>query len=260
MKVVIVGSGNVASVLGKKMKQSGIEILQVVSRNDVSGENLAKEIGAGFSQDFDAIDTTADLYMIAVADTFIGTVAEKLRLEYKTIVHTAGSVSMNVLRNTHNSTCTFGVVYPLQSLNKDNTFLPSVPVMLDASDTATLDRLKEFCLLWAQEVALANDEQRLKMHVAAVFSSNFTTFMYVMAESFCNNEQLNFRLLLPLIEETCSRLQHHSPADVQTGPALRRDIQTINIHIDLLSQYPRLQGMYKVISAEILDQQFVKAR
>jgi len=39
--------------------------------------------------------------------------------------------------------------------------------------------------------------------------------------------KINFNLLLPLISETANRLQYGSPGQMQTGPAIRNDIETI---------------------------------
>lgn len=254
MKVVIIGSGNVATVLGKKMKQAGVEILQVCSRNKVQGQELADLLGVSFTPRIKEVSQSGDLYLIAVSDTFISSVAARLQLKNKLIVHTAGSVTIDVLRNVGTSTCSFGVIYPLQTLKKENQVVPAIPVLIDGSTQQVVHQLTTFATIWSNNVAVATDEQRLKMHVAAVFSSNFTTFMYVLAHEYCAAEKLDFKLLLPLIQETAHRLEMYKPAEVQTGPAVRRDIQTINMHIDMLSNYPRLQGVYRLISASILNQ------
>ncbi|WP_207493208.1 Rossmann-like and DUF2520 domain-containing protein [Aridibaculum aurantiacum] len=254
MKVVIIGSGNVAWVLGKKMKQAGVEIIQVLSRNKEQGQQLAGILSTAFASTYSELSKKADLYMIAVSDTYISSVAAQLKLKNKIIVHTAGSVSKTVLQSTATATCSYGVLYPLQTLNKEAQLVPEVPVLIDGVDENTIQQLTQFAAIWSESVAVADDDQRLKMHIAAVFSSNFTTFMHVMADEYCTAEGLNFKMLLPLIEETSSRLKMHRPVEVQTGPAIRKDIPTINMHIDLLSSYPRLQGMYRLISASILDQ------
>jgi predicted short-subunit dehydrogenase-like oxidoreductase (DUF2520 family) len=254
MKVVIIGTGNVATVLGKKMKSAGVEILQVYGRNEMDVRLLAKDLSASSTSNLLEINKDADIYLLAISDTYISSVASKLRLKNKIIVHTAGSVSRDTLISSGTSSCTYGVIYPMQSMKKENVLLPPVPVLVDGSDTATTQLLSKFSSMWSENVALADDDQRLKMHIASVIVSNFTTFMYVLADDFCMSENLDFKMLLPLINETVERLKHHRPAEVQTGPAVRKDIQTINLHIDVLSKYPRLQGMYKVISANILDQ------
>ncbi|MEJ0101166.1 MAG: DUF2520 domain-containing protein [Bacteroidota bacterium] len=48
---------------------------------------------------------------------------------------------------------------------------------------------------------MGNDE-RVKLHVAAIFVSNFTNYLYILAEEYCRREGIDFKLLQPLIEET----------------------------------------------------------
>ena len=48
MKVVLVGSGNVATVLGKVIHNAGHEIVQVLSRNENHAKELAKEMEQKF--------------------------------------------------------------------------------------------------------------------------------------------------------------------------------------------------------------------
>lgn len=254
MNVVIIGSGNVATVMGKKMKEAGVKIVQVCSRNQEAGSKLAGILQASFTTDLRQVSKDGDLYILAVSDTFIQSVASKLHLKNKVIVHTAGSVSRKALLSAGSASCSYGVLYPMQSLNKERNEIPPIPVLIDGSDAATTESLSAFASVWSERIALGDDEQRLRMHIASVFVSNFTTYMYVLADEFLTAEGLDFKMLLPLINESSARLQAHKPAEVQTGPAMRKDIPTINLHIDVLSQYPKLQAMYKMISAGILDQ------
>ena len=69
MKIVIIGSGNVASVLGRLFVKNNHEILQVVSRNAAHAQALAAEFDCGFADYEGAINKEADLYLVAVVDS-----------------------------------------------------------------------------------------------------------------------------------------------------------------------------------------------
>ncbi|HRF17547.1 MAG TPA: DUF2520 domain-containing protein, partial [Chitinophagaceae bacterium] len=145
-----------------------------------------------------------------------------------------------------------GVFYPLQSLRKEMNSLPDVPVYFDGSDEKakrTLELLARS--IAAEKVGNAGDQDRLKLHVAAVFVSNFTNHLYALAEAYCKKEGLDFRQLLPLIEETALRIREISPKDVQTGPAFRHDAQTIQKHLELLKGHPQLQQLYQQFTDSI---------
>ena len=71
MKIVLIGSGNVACSLGQMFLRSGHQVLQVINRSPERGEKLAGLLNAAFSTSFAEADPTADLYLVALADRAI---------------------------------------------------------------------------------------------------------------------------------------------------------------------------------------------
>ncbi len=190
----------------------------------------------------------ADIYIIAVLDSAIQLVASHLKLKTQVVVHTAAAVSKNVL-----ATCSenYGVIYPLQTLIKETASLPSIPVLIDGNNETTKQDLIHFSSDWADHVVPASDEERLKMHVAGVFASNFTNYLFSVTEQYCKKERLKFNLIYPLIEETVQRLKFYSPSAVQTGPAMRKDYVTIEKHKKVLENYPELSNIYNLLTTSI---------
>lgn len=250
MKVTIIGSGNVATVLGKKIKLSGNEIVQVWSRKEENAKELAHLLSSSYTNKLLEINNEADIYIIAVSDSYIMRVASKLKVNGKIVVHTAGSVSREILKGASKD---YGVLYPLQSLRKEMPIIPPVPILVDGSSKEVLRVLTGFSTQWSENVIVANDDKRLKLHISAVITNNFTNYLFSLAEQYCKHEKLDFRILFPLIEETCNRIKDHNPSQVQTGPASRRDIETINRHLEFLLKYPQMQGLYKILSSSIMN-------
>ncbi len=248
MQVVIIGSGNTATVLGKLLKENGFRISQVISRNIAYAEILANELSCPFGDLSSSINETADMYLIAVSDKFIHEVVNYIPKNNKLILHTAGSVSIKVLENVTNQ---FGVLYPLQSLRKEIANSPEIPFLIDGNDQEVVDKIKLIAQKISSKVAIANDDMRLKLHLTAVFVNNFTNHLYTMAADYCKKEQLEFDLLKPLIFETANRLKSVQPIDVQTGPAIRNDAYTIERHNQLLQNYPDLKEMYIYFTKQI---------
>jgi predicted short-subunit dehydrogenase-like oxidoreductase (DUF2520 family) len=169
----------------------------------------------------------------------------------KLVVHTAGSITKDVLEKTSTS---YGVLYPLQSLRKENkNLLLDIPFLIDGNTEEVIAGLEQFGLTLSTSVERATDEQRLKLHVAAVIVSNFTNHMYALAADYCAHAGVNFKMLQPLIEETALRLREHAPADMQTGPAIRKDITTLDKHLRELSVYPKLRNVYLKLSDSIMN-------
>ena len=248
MKIVIIGTGNTATVLGRKLKTAGHKIVQVFGRDTSAASKLAYELGTESTNYWNVVTREADLYILAVSDIAIKEILEELRLPDKTIVHTAASVSKDVLKSASKH---FGVFYPLQSLKKEVGHVPEIPIIIDASDESTLKELEILAYSISEQVIEASDEQRMKLHLAAVIVNNFVNHLYALAEAYCNSEGLDFNLLLPLIKETAERINHISPSQTQTGPALRNDKDTIKKHLELLKKYPHLREIYETFTRSI---------
>ena len=248
MDIVIIGTGNTANVLGKKLKAAGHEILQIFGRDAAAASELAYEIDSESTNYWSVVNRNADLYLLAVSDISIEEVIRELGLPEKTLVHTAGAVSKDVFQSGARH---FGVLYPLQSLKKGSGYLPETPILIDASDENTLIQLFDVAESISETVVKADDDQRLKMHLAAVFCNNFVNHIYVLMKEYCNKEGLDFNLLLPLIHETANRLHSMDPMEAQTGPALRKDNSTIDKHLAILDNYPSLKLLYKSITQSI---------
>ena len=249
MQIVIVGSGNVASVIGRLCKQNGHQILQVISRNAGHAKILADEFECDYTDYGGEMNNHAELYLVAVIDTALADLDNSFTLGNKLILHTAGSVSKDVLKNV---SINYGVLYPLQSLRKEMEYATDIPLLVDGNTEETITLIEDFAKTLSLNVTKANDEERLKLHVAAVVVSNFTNHLYALAENFCKKEQVDFALLAPLIKETAERIQNFSPAEVQTGPAVRNDIFTIEKHLRILTNHPALIYLYLKLTDSIM--------
>ena len=249
MKIVIIGSGNVAAVLGRKFKEAGHNILQVLSRNAQDASRLAYEWDTQSANHISLLNKEADVYIIAVNDDAIDKVAAEIKLPGKVVAHTAASVSKDILKNVSDH---YGVFYPIQSLRKEMTTLPDIPLFVEASDDKSRSLLNQLAeSISPGEVTIVKEGEREKLHVAAVFVNNFTNHLYALAEEYCQKEGLDFKELLPLIEETAKRIKDIPPSKSQTGPAIRNDAETIKKHLSLLEKYPHLQGVYRFLSESI---------
>ena len=124
MNLVIIGSGNTATVLGRKIIASGHTILQVTGRNEASVNTLATELQCQPNTDPQGIDHSGDIYLIAIADKALAQLHEWIQLDKKMVVHTAAAVSKDVLRNLSKN---YGVLYPLQTLRKEQKQIPEIP-------------------------------------------------------------------------------------------------------------------------------------
>lgn len=248
MDIVIIGTGNTATVLGKKLKRAGHKIMQVFGRNAELASELGSNLGTEYITSLGDVDQSADIYLIAVNDLAVEEVVKELQLPDKIVVHTAASVSKEILKK---ASAYVGVFYPLQSLKKDIPNIPITPIIIDASDIQTLEKLKKLAYTISDQVVHVSEEDRSKLHLAAVFCNNFVNHIYALMEDYCKKEHLDFTLMKPLIQETAERIKETSAKTLQTGPAIRNDTTTIDKHLMMLHQHPHLINLYQVLTNSI---------
>jgi len=251
MRIVFIGAGNVATNLAMAFRKSGHEIIQVYSRTGESAEELAHQAVAEPTTELNRVVADADIYFIAVKDDAMEEVLSHFPHTDVFMVHTAGSVSMDVLSDCTND---YGVFYPLQTFTKDwLSDFSDIPLCIEANTDKNLNILGELADTLSNNVYNIDSMQRLYLHVAAVFACNFTNFMFASAENILKHHDIPFNVLKPLIRETVDKALIHSPSKSQSGPAIRGDKQTIEKHLELLSHSEKLQNLYRFVSDSIMD-------
>jgi predicted short-subunit dehydrogenase-like oxidoreductase (DUF2520 family) len=249
MDIVLIGSGNTATVLGRKSLAAGHRIVQVYSRNANHANQLSIRLGTSSTSYISSIEKKTDLIIIAIKDEAVSGFLKDLGEVKCLITHTAGSIPISEAKGLNNKL--YGVLYPLQSLRKEMETVPPITMLVDGNNTESKKRIKEFAGSIAEKVIEADDDTRLKYHLAATMVNNFTNYLFILAESFCKKENISFAVLQPLIEETVLRLKNGSPGNLQTGPAIRNDKITLEKHRQLLVTYPALLEFYEMFTKEI---------
>lgn len=249
MTITILGTGNVAFVLSKLLKEANHTIATIYGRNKTELNQMARILNAEAISNIDQIKDNADICLIAVSDTAIEALSKELNIGKTLVVHTSGATSKEVLNRFEN----YGVLYPLQSIRKEMQYIPPIPFFVDANTNENRNLLQQLASSTGNEVNVANDDQRLHLHLAAVLCSNFTNHLYALTQDFCAKQSLNFHLLYPLIKETAERLEWFPAAQLQTGPAIRYDEPTIQRHLQLLESYPQLHHLYQILTQSIRD-------
>ncbi len=250
MELVLIGSGNIATVLGKAFYERGISIKQVYSQNLSHAQHLASQIEALAVDQLSAISPKADAYIIAVSDPAIAPIAASLELGDQLLVHTAGSVSQDVLSKASSN---YGVFWPMKMIRKGQDGVGAVQVIIDGSSHSNKSFLSNLARLIGAKVAFADNDQREKLHLMAVVCSNFTNHLYHLAADYCKKNHLDVGLLYAIISQTAEGIQGMDPAKTQAGPAFRGDFETMEKHLKLLQEEPVLLDFYRQFSKSIQD-------
>ncbi len=251
--IVLIGSGNVATQLGRVLYNAGHSINQVFSRNIENAKILSSEIKSIPIDNLNEMNVNADFYIISIADDAINTIISTFEKIKGNVVHTSGSVGIEVFKDKIEN---YGIIYPLQSFNKDfDLDFEKVPFCIEANSESNLLKIKELTSVISKNIFEISSNQRQYLHLAAVFVNNFANSLYVCASDILENQNIPFELLKPLILETALKVQHNNPITTQTGPAKRNDFKIIEKHLHLLQKKERYKNLYQDLSNLITIQQ-----
>lgn len=254
-KVVVIGTGKVATHLTKALVNADCQVVQIVGRSYDSIKRMQQEMGIvlPFTWDKNQVQQDADLYICSVKDDAIQDALTGIQIPpHALLVHTSGSVHSQVLAPyaTH-----YGVLYPMQtfSYGKEVDF-SKVALYIDANSDKQEQRLLSFANKLSSNIKVVDSAMRAKVHLAAVFACNFTNHLYALAEKILSEVNLPFSDLLPLVDETTEKIHTLSPRKAQTGPAIRGDKQIIEKQLAALNG--REKDIYQLLTESIQDDKF----
>ncbi|HRN42241.1 MAG TPA: DUF2520 domain-containing protein [Vicingus sp.] len=250
--ISFIGSGNVASHLAIALFRNNFSIKQVFSKSFKNANSLAKKVNAQPIESMSQLSNNADLYIIAVPDDAIENIINQFPFKDKLVVHTSGSVNLESFSKKQFQH--FGIFYPLQTFSKKIAVdFKHILFCLEANTSANLKVIEKITKQLSDKVYHVNSEQRKLLHLAAVFACNFSNNMYQIAFDICQQNQLNFDILKPLIVETANKIVNQTPLEAQTGPAKRNDVKTIEKHLALLDNQKKYQEIYRLVTENILS-------
>ncbi|WMJ71701.1 DUF2520 domain-containing protein [Cytophagaceae bacterium ABcell3] len=250
-KISFVGAGNVAWNLAPAFENAGIKVEEIYSRNKDHAQNLTHRLYDAIALDCpDFSSSKSDVIVIAVPDDYISEVVAQLQVpDHSIVVHTSGTAPLEVLDGIKQ----FGVMYPLQTFSKSKAVqLDNVPFFLEGSDEQVYELIEILVSAVSKHIYRASSADRLSLHVAAVFACNFTNHLYGISDNILKQANLPFDVLKPLIAETMEKAFLLSPAEAQTGPAVRKDVKTLEKHLSYLSGQPALKDLYKILTKRLL--------
>jgi len=247
LEIVIIGSGNVAQHLIKAFKKSrNIKVVQVFARNKESISHLV--VPSKITSNFNDLKEVS-LYIIAVSDNAVVEVSSKIPFTNKMVLHTSGSIAIEDLdaKNIR------GSFYPVQTFSKaKNVDFKKIPICIEIEQESMYKVVEGIAFSFSEIVYKITSEQRKSLHIAAVFVNNFVNHLYQIGQEICTENNVSFKILKPLIQETANKVMTLSPNEAQTGPAKRNDTQTINSHLHFLSDKNQKE-IYKILTKSIID-------
>ena len=251
----IIGAGNLAWSLAPALENAGFTVNYVYNRTPKRAKELARHLYQAESKtNLDFTTSRSSIFLVMVSDDALAEVAKELIVPLDAIVvHTSGSRPLNALAYT--ATPNIGVFYPLQTFSSKKIIdFREVPILIESENKYTREILIKLAKSLSNKVLKISSLQRKKVHLAAVFASNFSNNLLSIAENLLEQADLDFEILKPLIVETISKSLEIGPEFAQTGPAARGDLQILEDHVEMLANDVELQTIYQLMSQHILDQ------
>lgn len=248
MKIYIIGTGNVATRLGKAFLKAGHSIMGVSGRNEEATSRLASRLKCKSYLLPGKLPTNGDLYLIAVKDDAIAEMGRFLSGVKGIIVHTSGATPLNIFTSKKQR----GVFYPVTTIRKNAPAdFKKVPVCIEATDEKTVSRLANLAADITNEIYFLNSEQRTTLHLSAVFANNFTNHLLSHAMQVLQKASLSPQLIHFLAKATIDNAFHFGPDQSQTGPAIRHDQKTITKHLHLLQHNKDALALYRIFTNQL---------
>lgn len=248
--VALIGTGNVAFWLAYQLKRANITISQVYSRNPLHANELAYQANAQTITQLQDLSPNCDLYIFALCDNCYPEIFQQIPFQMKLAVHTGGAVSRDVFNGFAQN---YGVLYPYQSISKNVDFSTfQVPLCIDGNKEETIERLLHFAKKLSPIADKIDESQRNTLHIAAVFANNFSNALFDISYRLLKEKGIDWKFITPLIENTAQKVISLSPKSAQTGPAKRRDSNTINHHLKHLNNWEQKE-IYQLLTQYIIQ-------
>lgn len=248
----IIGSGNMAYFLATHLQNSKFSLNGVWARDKTKASVLAKKFDAQTYSDIISIpDNISHICFIAVADQAVAEITSNLKFNNTLLVHTSGSLPLQEINKANKHTA---VLWPIYSIlkNKVDEYNTSIPIAVNANSDHSKQKIIDVANAISSKVIYLTDEQRLPMHLSSVICNNFCNHLFSIVQNICNEQNIPFNFLLPIIFQTFERLQNNVNAkDLQTGPSKRNDTITIDKHLNFLEQQPFWQELYQSFNRSI---------
>ncbi len=251
LSVCFIGAGNVATHLSKSLQKAGFQIQQIYSRTEESAAALANQLRTRYTTEITKLDTSADIFFVALKDSAIDKVLSEIHFKDKLLVHCSGSLPLSVLKKHSKNRAVF---YPLQTFSKEREIdFKKVPVFIEANTKANEMQIQGIARELSYTVLVANSEKRKILHISAVFACNFVNHFYTISAELLKTKDIPFEIIKPLILETAQKVQQMDPVKAQTGPAVRFDENVISSHLNELDHFQNYKELYNLISKSIFE-------
>jgi predicted short-subunit dehydrogenase-like oxidoreductase (DUF2520 family) len=244
-------------------RDRGVTLTGAWNPREIRAERRGLVAGISIEVSPEPAAIAADLWLIAVPDDAIASVAERLARARgprpTAVAHCAGAIPAALLESLAAQGVACGSFHPAMTFRGaegDAEALAGAVVAIEGEPRAVelLERLAD--RLGVGRVAVAA-RSKPRYHTALVLASNGRMALDAAAVRLLGEAGLDegeaLGLLRPLIARTEVNLRAATPAHALTGPVARGDARTVRSQLDALADRPRLLALYRALGTFLLD-------
>lgn len=246
-----------ANALLDYCKHFDISNLCVWNHNFSSAKTMASHYSVSFIEELDKIIQESDLIAIAVKDDAIQPIVQKISafdIKNKVFLHFSGCMGTEVFASLIAKGAHCAIVHPLMTItqNFEKNPLFSAPCGVYATNEELCKIIDEWLKKAGQNSFRLGKSIMPLYHAAAVISCAglielLSSATELIATQLQINNQEAKKLLTPIIYETIN--QFESSDEIQkTGPWIRKDVQTIELHRNAIQNHsPLILAIYDAL-------------
>jgi predicted short-subunit dehydrogenase-like oxidoreductase (DUF2520 family) len=245
----MIGAGRIGRALGRRLREEGWKIHSVVTRSQTTAQRAVRYVGGGrASAEISLGIFSASVILIAVPDSSVAAVVtqlasfDKVDLRGKTVLHTSGALSSEVLARLQPLGAAVGSIHPLQSFS--GVGIPELAGRIFAieGDSAALRIARAVTRsLGGQPVQLSASAKPLYHAAAAISAGHMLALEETAVRIFISlgmKRQEALKAALPLTRQVLENLARVGARAAWTGPLARGDYAVIAMHDDALKHLP----------------------
>lgn len=258
----IVGTGALGSVLARRLADCGYRVEALINRTVEKAVRIAPMVGAAVVSSRVA-DLPADLdaVFLCVPDDNLEALAEELSHLPRswsgcTVVHTSGALASDVLAPIAAEGAHVLSFHPIQtfSLNSTPDTFEGIYVDVEGDERAVAFGERLALGIGAAPLVITK-EGKGRLHLAASILSNYSVVLASMAGEVMKTVGYDWdrtgAIFQPLVARTWQNLLSGTPARVLTGPVVRGDVKTVELHLETLKEHlPHLLEPYAALAEE----------
>ncbi|HLW52219.1 MAG TPA: Rossmann-like and DUF2520 domain-containing protein [Candidatus Angelobacter sp.] len=261
--ISLVGSGNLAQVLGPALHAAGYRIETVAFRDNADSRRratvLAKKLNAKPVPIADARPDAAVIWLCHTDDALAQTarlLARKPGWKGKLVFHSSGALAGDVLAPLRRAGAHLASVHPLMTfVPGTRPLLRNVPLAVEG-DPRAVAGARQIAARLSAEFFRIRKQSKVLYHVLGSFASPLLVATLATAERVGQAAGLSRsqtrKMIAPIVEQTLRNYLDRSAAAAFSGPVKRGDIQTIRRHLRDLRKSPQLLKVYRALVSAAL--------